>query len=62
MGSIGHDPLKYIEGGGLIPIGHVLITCPPSFQHCDLFPNRFGISYICELEVLAIHAPTRMTF
>jgi len=62
MGAIGHDPLKYIEGGGLIPIGHVLITCPPSLQHRDLFPNRFGIGCIRELGVLAVHAPTRMTF
>src|SRR5579859_5313524 len=62
MGAIGHDPLKYIEGGGLIPIGHVLITCPSSFQHCDLFPNRFGISHIREFGVLAIYALTRITF
>jgi len=55
MGSIGHDPLKYIQGGGLIPIGHVLITCPPSLQHRDLFPNRFGIGCIRELGVLVVH-------
>jgi hypothetical protein len=61
MGAIGHDPLKYIEGGGLIPIGHVLIPCPSSFQHCDLFPNRFGISHIRELGILAIYAQTRIS-
>jgi hypothetical protein len=43
--SIGHDPLIYIEGGGLIPVGILSKAYFQSFPHpkTDLETNRFEI-------------------
>jgi hypothetical protein len=43
--SIGHDPLTYIEGGGLIPVGNLSKAYFPSFLRpkTDLETNRFEI-------------------
>jgi hypothetical protein len=43
--SIGHDPLIYIEGGGLIPIENISKAYFPSFPcpKTDLETNRFKI-------------------
>jgi hypothetical protein len=43
--SISHDPLIYIEGAGLIPVGNLSKAYFPSFPRpkTDLETNRFEI-------------------
>jgi hypothetical protein len=43
--SIGNDPLIYIEGGGLIPVGNLSKAYFPRFPHSktDLETNWFEI-------------------